>query len=84
MPVNNAIAMARARASIQDLHTALSVGNGERLHADITGYCRALYEFGVISDSQWADLQTEASAALAERKEDDALQRPGGGPTGYS
>jgi hypothetical protein len=60
-----AIARARARASIEDLRTAFSLSNCEKMHADVIGYSRALLDCGIISDQQWRQLHHQANEALA-------------------
>lgn len=64
MPIDHATAIARARASIEELPGALSLSNCEKLHADVSGYCRALLDCGVIDARQWRQLVDLADAAL--------------------
>lgn len=60
--------MARANASIHELRTAVTISCSEKLHADVTGYCRALLECEVIDDVQWQALIDLANATLDERR----------------
>jgi hypothetical protein len=84
LPINSATAIARAKASIQDLHTALTLSNGERLYAEVVGYCRALRDMDVISNSECAQLQAEASTALTQRAKGPGLLLPVEKPPSYS
>lgn len=65
MPIDSATAIARARASIEDLRTAFNLSNCERLHADVVGYSRALLDCGIITDQQWRQLHHAANTALS-------------------
>jgi hypothetical protein len=65
MPINSLTAINRVRASIGMLRTASSLSHCEKLHADVTGYCRALHDCGVINDLQWQQLSSLADIELA-------------------
>lgn len=62
MKTNEAILS--VQASIEDLRTAFSQSNCQRLHDEIIGYCRALKDCKVIDDNQCAKLVGEADVGL--------------------
>lgn len=62
--------MAQVHASIHDLRTAITLSSCEQLHADVTGYCRALLECEVLDEVQYQALRDQADAALSERRLD--------------
>ena len=74
MPINAETVIARVRASIDDLRTALSISNCQKLHAELTDYCGALLETNMINNTQWAYLCQEANKALDDRKNSPDLQ----------
>jgi hypothetical protein len=65
MPISSVTAINRVRARIGELHTASSLSHCEKLHADVTGYCRALLDCGVIDENQWHLLTRLANIELA-------------------
>jgi len=64
--------------NIEELRTAISLSSCEWLHAELTGYCRALHECEIISHEEWARLQIEISNALNERKQAGEVILPWG------
>lgn len=68
MPIEKQIFITKARSAIQDLLLSTSTSNGEKTHADISGYCRALLDCGVIGEREWELLQIQADRALDKCK----------------
>lgn len=66
MSIDASMAVARVKVSIEEVATALSLSNCERLHAEVVGYCRALLDCGVIDDVQWKELTNLSNVALAD------------------
>lgn len=66
LSIDSSTAVARAKVSIEEITTALSLSNCERLHAGVVGYCRALLDCGVIDDVQWKELTNLVNSALAD------------------
>ena len=64
MPIDSTTAINRVKAGIRRLRIAFNLSNREKLHADVTGYCRALLDCGVITNCQWQQLTRLADAEL--------------------
>jgi hypothetical protein len=57
-------ALSFAREDIAELSRAPTYGDCQTLHAPILGYCRALFNCGLIGDAQHQTLIAEADAEL--------------------
>ncbi|MBD8792651.1 hypothetical protein IFR09_23025 [Pseudomonas syringae] len=70
MTIEKQIFITKARSAIQDLLLAKNTSNGEKTHAHISGYCRALLDCGVIGEREWELLQIQADRALEKCRSD--------------
>ena len=79
MSIESTAAIARAMARIDELRTAVTLNSCRQLHAGVTGYCQALLDCGVISQSQWQLLTDLADARLTTWRptRDIAIRLPG-------
>lgn len=65
MLIDSVTAINRVRARIGRLRIAFNLSKREKLYAEVTGYCQALLDCGVISHTQWQQLTHLANAELS-------------------